>query len=323
MKKTNAFTLAFFIISIFVTTSCKKGELAAVSTSAVTGITTTSAVTGGNITDDGGSKITSRGVCWNTTGSPTIRDKFTHDGSGPGSFTSKPEYLLPDTYYYLRAYATNDAGTAYGDVQNFKTSPLVTGTVDDFDGNTYKTVEIGTQTWMAENLRTAKYNDGTPIPAVTDKTQWASLISPGFCWYNNDLSTYGATYGALYNWYTVATNKLCPAGWHIPTDDEWSLLAGYLGGAAVAGDKMKESGNIHWANNNVGATNESGFTALPGGGRITGDFIYIRESAAWWTMTPNDESTAYCVELDDNVVELLKGSLAKNCGFSVRCVRNF
>lgn len=323
MKKTIEFFYAFLIISIFISTSCKKGDLAAVKTVAVTGITTTSAVTGGNITDNGGSEITARGVCWNTTGTPTIRDKFTHDGSGSGSFTSNLEYLMPDTYYYLRAYAINDAGTSYGDIQNFKTSPLVTGTVDDIDGNTYKTVEIGTQTWMAENLRTTKYNDGTPVPAVADKAQWASLISPGYCWYNNDASNVGATYGALYNWYAVTTNNLCPAGWHIPSDDEWSLLAGYLGGAAVAGDKMKESGIVHWANNNAGATNESGFTALPGGGRIAGDFVHIRESGAWWTTVPYDASSAYCIELDDNVVELLLGSLPKNGGFSVRCIRNF
>ena len=118
--------------------------------------------------------------------------------------------------------------------------------VQDIDGNNYLTVTIGTQIWMAENLRTTKYNDGTAIPLVTDNTTWANLTTPAYCWYNNDAKTNGSTYGALYNWYSVNTKKLCPTGWHVPNDTEWTTLTTYLGGTAVAGGKLKETGTAHW-----------------------------------------------------------------------------
>jgi uncharacterized protein (TIGR02145 family) len=137
-------------------------------------------------------------------------------------------------------------------------------TAKDVDGNVYNTVTIGAQVWMAENLRTTKYNDGTSIPLVTDSTKWSDLSTPAHCWYNNDKASYKATYGALYNWYTVATDNLCPTGWHVPTTAEWQILKDYLG-SSVDGGKLKESGTTHWKSPNKGATNESGFTALPGG----------------------------------------------------------
>lgn len=310
-----------FLIFSLVSSSCKKGDLPVLTTTPVTSVTTTTVKTGGNITDDGGSEITARGVCWNTTGNPTTADNSTLDGSGSGSFSSQPLYLLPHKYYYLRAYAKNKEGTAYGDIVNFTTQEISTGTVDDIDGNTYKTVTIGSQIWMAENLKTTRYNDGTEIPLIPDKTQWASLISPGLCWYGNDASAYRETYGALYNWYTANTSKLCPAGWHVPSDDEWTILAVYLGSNEVAGDKLKETGTTHWTNPDAGVTNETGFTALPGGGRIGGDFSYIGVSGGWWSATPYDAGNAYCVELDNMSGELLRGALAKNYGFSVRCVK--
>ena len=160
-----------------------------------------------------------------------------------------------------------------------------TSLVTDMDGNTYKTIRIGQQIWMAEDLKTSKYNDGTAIPLVTNNTEWAELTTPGYCWYNNDAATYKATYGALYNWYTVNTGKLCPTGWHVPTDAEWAILITYLGGESVAGDKLRETGT-------TGATNESGFTALPSGYRYdNGTFYYIGdELGAWWSATKLDAS---------------------------------
>jgi uncharacterized protein (TIGR02145 family) len=321
MEKTARIFSVLFLVILITANACKKGDLPILTTTPVTSVTTTTVMTGGNITDDGGSDITARGVCWNTTGNPTTADKSTLDGTGSGSYSSNPLYLLPDKYYYLRAYATNKAGTAYGDIVNFTTQEIITGTVDDIDGNTYKTVVIGSQIWMAENLKTTRYNDGTDIPLIPDKTQWASLISPGLCWYDNNASTYKETYGGLYNWYAINNGNLCPSGWHVPSDAEWTELAVYLGSNEVAGDKMKETGNTHWINQDAGATNESGFTALPGGGRIAGDFIYLGESGGWWATTPYDSGNAYCVELDNITGELLRGALAKNYGFSVRCVK--
>jgi uncharacterized protein (TIGR02145 family) len=140
-------------------------------------------------------------------------------------------------------------------------------TLTDVDNNTYKVVKIGTQVWMAENLKTTRYNDGSAIPLVTDNTEWNNLTTPGYSWYNNDSATYAQTYGALYNWYTVETGNLCPTGWHVPSDAEWTTLTDYLGGEAIAGGKLKETGTAHWDSPNTGATDETGFTAFPGGNR--------------------------------------------------------
>jgi uncharacterized protein (TIGR02145 family) len=142
------------------------------------------------------------------------------------------------------------------------------GSVTDIDGNVYKTVTIGSQNWMAENLRVTKYNDGTPIQYITDDTEWLDNALGAYCAYNNTTDTDTIyKYGYLYNSYAVNTGKLAPEGWHIPTDEEWEELTTYLGGIEVAGRKLKEGGTSHWNSPNTGATNESGFTALPGGYR--------------------------------------------------------
>ena len=241
---------------------------ATLSTAAIGSVTAFSAASGGNITSDGGGAITARGVCWSKSQNPTVADSKTSDGSGTGSFTSSMTNLSSGTLYYVRAYATNSAGTAYGDEKSFSTSQI-----KDADGNTYTTVTIGTQIWMVENLKTTKYNDGTAISNLTEDDAWANATSGGYCWYNNDIS-YKNPYGALYNWYATSTDKLCPAGWHVPLLDEWNALIDYLGGVTVAGDKMKEQGTEHWDTPNIGATNESGLTLLPGGLRETYGLIH-------------------------------------------------
>jgi uncharacterized protein (TIGR02145 family) len=197
------------------------------------------------------------------------------------------------------------------------------GLLSDIDGNTYKTVTIGTQTWMAENLRVASYKDGTAIPLVTDTITWANLTTPGYCWYNNDEAAYKATYGALYNWFTVNTGNLCPAGWHVPTDDEWMTLYNYLGGEGVAGGKLKETGTAHWASPNTGATNESGFTALPGGFRyLTGIFDRIGTWCFWWSATENNDVWAHYWYLIYDTSNFVGPHYVKVEGFSVRCLKD-
>jgi uncharacterized protein (TIGR02145 family) len=257
----------------FKTNLVNKGStVPTLTTTAVSAITSTSAISGGNITDDGGGDITARGVFWNRTPDSDIYpDEVTTDGIGTGSFVSNLSNLNPGTTYYVKAYAVNGVGIAFGPILSFTTdmeepNPNLTyGKVSDIDGNDYKTIQIGIQEWMAENLKTTKYNDGNSIPNVTDFIEWSDLITGVYCWYKNDASAYKATYGALYNWFTVSTGKLCPAGWHVPSDAEWTTLYGYLGGAGVAGGKLKETGTTHWISPNTGATNSSGFTALPGG----------------------------------------------------------
>ncbi len=153
----------------------------------------------------------------------------------------------------------------------------------DRDSNTYKTVVIGSQCWMAENLRTTRFDDGTEIPYVTSGVEWGNLSTPAWCWYNNSIN-YGNTYGSLYNWFTVNTGNPCPTGWHVPSEDDWSTAFTYLG-ETVAGGKLKEAGTDHWQSPNTGATNEKGFTALPGGYRLSSLFNDIYLSGKWWSTT--------------------------------------
>lgn len=161
-------------------------------------------------------------------------------------------------------------------------------TIKDMDNNNYNTVKIGNQIWMLENLKTTKYSNGNTIANISDSTLWGTQTLGAFCWYKNDKDKYKGTYGALYNWYAVKTGKLCPSGWHVPTDAEWLTLGDYLGGEEVSGGKLKEVGTIHWRNPNNGATNESGFTALPGGIRYEeGQFLEVGWYAYWWCFRCN------------------------------------
>lgn len=195
--------------------------------------------------------------------------------------------------------------------------------VTDIDGNIYHTVKIGPQVWMAENLKTTRYNDGTSIPLVTSGSAWATLTTPGYCFYDNDATVNKATYGAMYNWYTVSTGKLCPRGWLVPSDAEWTTLTNYLGGENAAGGKLKESGISHWGTPNDGATNSSGFTALPGGFRQDdGSFYNINDDATWWSSSVNNPQSARGRNVNYNYSYVTKDSYNKNFGFSVRCVKD-
>jgi uncharacterized protein (TIGR02145 family) len=192
--------------------------------------------------------------------------------------------------------------------------------ITDEDGNVYTSVTIGTQVWMVENLKTTKYNDGTAIPNVTDNAGWSSsTTTAAYCWYNDDVATYKASYGALYNWYAASTGKLCPTGWHVPSDTEWATLENYLGGKPVAGGKLKETGTTHWLSPNTGATNETGFTGLPGGvrGDNTPFFSAIGQIGWWWSAA---ESTVW--DLTSGNTELGSSGLPQNAGASVRCLKN-
>ena len=293
-------------------------------TTAISSITTTTASSGGNISSDGGASVTAHGVCWNTSTGPTTSNSKTTDGTGSGSFVSSLTALTANTKYYVRAYATNSVGMAYGNEISFTTSTAIT-TVSDADGNVYHTVTIGTQVWTIENLKTTKYNDGTVIPLVTNQTTWNLLSTPAYCWYDNDGATNKVTYGALYNWYTINTGKLCPTGWHVPTDAEWDVLSGYLGGDVVSGGKLKESGTTHWISPNTEATNESGFTALPGGFRYNdGTYNGIGSNGYWWSSTELDASYAYYRYMIYNSGSVYWYSYYydKANGYSVRCIKN-
>jgi uncharacterized protein (TIGR02145 family) len=199
------------------------------------------------------------------------------------------------------------------------------GTVTDIEGNLYKTIRIGTQIWMAENLKTTKYNDGDSIPLVTDAFIWSNLTTPAYCWYDNKEAAYKDLYGALYNWYTVSTGKLCPVGWHVPSEDDWIIIDSYLGGEEVSGIKLKEAGFEHWKQIQGSriATIESGFTSLPSGSRFSsGEFYDIGESNFFWTSTPcglpNTRYRHHYVDGDD----VTSGCTTITRGFSVQCIKD-
>jgi uncharacterized protein (TIGR02145 family) len=194
--------------------------------------------------------------------------------------------------------------------------------VTDYDGNVYNTVTIGTQTWMTENLKTTHFNNGDPVPQVTDQAAWGNLSTAGYCNLENDVNN-AAIYGRLYNWYAVNDNrKLAPAGWHVATDEEWTTLATYLGGELVAGGKMKETGTAHWCDPNIGATNESSFSALPGGGRTDIIFTSGCEWGLWWSATESDATTSYNRIIFDSGTEINRVNNDKRFGMSVRCVKD-
>ncbi|MDD4971752.1 MAG: FISUMP domain-containing protein [Paludibacter sp.] len=301
---------------------CIKNGLPIVSTTTPISILSTSFTCGGNVSADGGETVTEFGVCWNTSESPTIIDSHKSLGSGMGSFTASITSLVPGTTYYLRAYATNNLGTAYGDQLTLKTLVSDPVNVTDIDGNIYHTITIGTQTWMVENLKTTKYNDGTPIPLITDGYQWTGLSTPGYCWINND-SNNKNLYGGLYNFFAVNTNKLAPVGWHVPTESDWNTLTTYFGGPSIAGLSLKETGTVHWYSPNTGATNSSGFTALPGGYRtITdGNYINFGTRAIYWGSTElNGSAGRYVIENNSTITDF--SYTTKTFGFSIRCIKN-
>ena len=291
---------------------------ATLTTSIIGSLTSSSAISGGNITADGGGTITARGVCWSLSQNPSLSDSKTTDGTGTGSFASNITGLQPLTTYYVRAYATNIAGTAYGNELSFATTALA-----DADGNIYTSVSIGSQVWMVENLQTTKYSDNTAIPNITTEL---FVTTPGYSWYNNDEGN-KTTYGALYNWHAVNTGKICPAGWHVPTDPEWTALVTFLGGDDIAGGKLKEAGSSHWFDPNIG-TNESGFTALPGGYRLDGgSYSNMLYSGRYWSSTnyvpgPGEIESAYGRELNYAVTTIVRGNIVKECSSSVRCLRD-
>jgi uncharacterized protein (TIGR02145 family) len=280
----------------------------------------TTASSGGNITDNGGSTITARGVVWNTTGSPTITDNKTNEGYDTGSFFSNLTDLSPSNTYYVRAYATNSTGTAYGNEQTFTTAAL-SPPVTDIDGNIYNTIQLGSQVWMNENLKTSRYRNGGSIPYVVGNADWQALTTGAWSYYDHDVAN-NAIYGKLYNWYSTQGDTLCPIGWRVPSDADFSLLSGYLGGAGVAGGKLKSSGTAYWNNPNTGATNESGFSAQPGGWRGNGGaFSYIRELCAFWCTTEIG-NYPWSIFLYNSNSDMYSFTNIKYNGFSVRCLKN-
>jgi len=201
----------------------------------------------------------------------------------------------------------------------------IPGFITDQDGNKYKTVMIGDQIWMAENLRTTSLNDGTPVVNETDMTKWVQVTTPACCWVNNDEKT-KSEYGAMYNWHAVNTGKLCPSGWRVATDEDWTRLTDYLGGVEVAGGKLKEKGTIRWKEPNTGATDETFFSAVPAGYRYgyfwaQGTFYELGLNGYYWTGTVCTDTHAWSRTMNATNTKVYRSIFVKNNGFSVRCIK--
>lgn len=301
--------------------------LPTVTTSQVSSVGVTTASAGGNVTSDGGGTILARGLCWNTSGEPDIRvDDFTTVGGTTGTFSSTMNSLSAGTVYYVRAYARNSAGTAYGNEVKFSTSAA------DIDGNVYPTVIIGSQLWMEKDLKTSRLNDGTSIPNVIDDTTWVHLDTPAYCWYDDD-SSYGNTYGMIYNWYAVGTGKLCPVGWKVPSDNDFKVLEVYIGMPQASADsagwrgtdegtKLKNS--TAWQGD-FPNSNSSGWNALPGGYRYgkDGGYVGLGYNTYWWSSTEHwgIPIRALYRRLRSGYRDIYREGVNKAGGKMVRCLK--
>jgi uncharacterized protein (TIGR02145 family) len=306
-------------------------SLPTVTTTTVSGILSTQATSGGNVTSSGGGSVTARGVAYGTSQNPTTLGLTTVNGSGTGVFTSSMAGLSPTTLYYVRAYATTSAGTAYGSQVSFTTTavPFICGTntVSDVDGNVYNTVQIGAQCWTQSNLKVSKYRNGDNISTGLGNTVWSNTTSGAHAIYNNDPVNDGL-YGKLYNHFAAMDSRgLCPTGWHVPTDGEWTTLETFLGGSSVAGGALKSTVTQPtpggWLAPNSGATNSSGFAAGPGGKRDSdGAYTLLGTHGYWWSSSTSGFNGwyRYLGYNGGGIYRLL--NVDRRGGYSVRCVKD-
>jgi len=342
--------LHYLALALFFLVACSKtediltpdsntieGRTISVTTDPAIEITSLTATSGGNVGSGGGGNGTSeKGICYATSPNPTTADFKIIGGAGAGPFTCVMYGLGSGTLYYIRAYAIKKGVVTYGNQVSF-TTYADDGPVTDIDGNVYQTINIGGQIWMAENLKTTHFRDGTPVTNVPDDNDWFNLTAEGYCNYNNDEAV-ADTYGRLYNWYAASDVRgIAPEGWHVPSYAEWDILKNYLGGSNVAGGKAKEAGLTHWNSPNTGATNSSGFNSIPGGHRwvnLTGGgspdwFSGLGQESDWWTATATSESDAHFVETNYNTTQMYRsgflggvGYYDKRIGYALRCVKD-
>ena len=308
---TNIIGTAYGVLDSFTTSPI----VPTITTNPVTTITKTTAISGGNISSDGGSAITARGIVWNKSGNPAVgTDSIRTDASlTTGSYTLNLGNLNSGITYYVRAYATNFLGTSYGNQLTFTTQPVL-----DTIGNQYTTITINGKEWFKENLKTTKYANGDSIENVPTAGDWGLRTSGAWAYYNNDVNN--NSLGKLYNWYAVTDIKgLCPTGWHVATDTDWTSLTANYGTDAAAGNEIKATTIWTTPNSN---TNSSDFGALPGGGRGGLDFGDLNNKGFWWTSTPFDASNSYARRLEYNTDTVTRYAENDKFGFSVRCVKN-
>jgi uncharacterized protein (TIGR02145 family) len=324
--------LIYLVIIALTLYSCEKTEPenASISTAAVKNITASSAESGGIISSDGKLPVLYRGTCWGKNQNPTLLDSYSTDSIGVGSYSSKIIDINAGCKYYARAYFINSNDTVFGNQIEFTTSNYITfnsdkvyGSVTDIDGNVYKTITIGTQTWLAENLKTTHFQNGETISNETDLSKWGDfqISTSAYCWYKNDISNKDI-YGAMYNWHAVSDiRNIAPAGWHVASVEDWQTLSQHLGGYNF-GNPLRENTTAHWLwNKSYFTTNQTGFTALPVGkiASLPFGFMDNGELAYFWTKTGTLDGSS-CIYVGS---EIAIDMMAPNCrGFSVRCVKD-
>ena len=331
MNRKNRFFISVFTLAglfLIFTIGCEEDAERSfkLTTSSITILSDSTALSGGSKIAGQNIELDSLGLIWSTSSDPTLEDsvgKTTIKG-GTSSFADTITGLSNNTKYYVKAYGIDSLDTPgnadiyYGDQVIFTSINQGDG-VTDIDGNKYKTVIIGEQEWMAENLKTTKYNDGSDIVNVTKDKDWSNSSSGAYAWYNND-NKKGDKHGALYNWYAVETDKLCPDGWHVPSDDEWNKLIDYAGNNQNAAIALKSPDG--WAEEENG-TNIYGFNALPSGNRhYEGSYNTMGYDATWWTSGEHSSNEAFArfMKYYDNDVTSI--NYDKNYGFSVRCLKD-
>jgi len=322
--KAKVFLCLLFITMTLSNALAQTPKVPSLITNEATIITNYSVFIGGNITDSGGGNITSKGICWsNTKQMPEITDaKITSNSTG-NNFQLYVKCLKPNTIYYVRAYATNKFGTGYGTAISIKTLSDEDGKVSDIEGNIYKTIRIGSQIWFAENLRASHYNNGDSI--ITTTNEIYEEEKPLYQWPANGDDELVDKYGRLYTWYVVTDKRdICPCGWHVPSQEEFTELIEYLGGdVELVGADLKESGTKNWMAPNVGATNSSSFSAIPAGARdYTSAFVWFGKSASFWSSTNNDTDDAFLYSLDHLNTEFIEDVYSHKAGHAVRCIKD-
>lgn len=275
-----------------------------------------------HVTSNGGSDFLECGIYVGDEADPESTGLKLMMGNDTGLWFGRLTGLSPETEYFLKAYALNGIGENLGD----EVSITTTARVNDYDANIYETVKIGEKLWMAADLNTTHYLNGEAVETTTPGTLDISAeIEPAYHWVYEGGDVNKDEYGRLYTWYAVDDSRnVCPDGWHIPTDAEWTDLETYFGGYLYAGSYLKESGNIHWISPyNVDATNISGFTALPGGYRdATGVFELLRNEGYWWTATSSTTDKSWSRKIRASSSEVVRDGINKNWGLSVRCVKD-
>ena len=302
------------------------GYLASVITKQINILPGNMVLSGGEIPNDGGTMVTQKGICWSNVPYPTTADSKTIIGSVGTEFSSELSNLLSNTTYYVRAYAINNAGTSYGNQVSFtfigeSTPPIYSeGSPISFGGYTYKTIIIGDQEWFAENLRTEVYANGDSILNFEKLGINQPYDSAGWMPYQTDSLT--ELFGKRYTWYTTVDNRnVCPAGWHVPSNNDWAALSLFLGGDLLAGNKIKTNIDSFWMEKtNSMATNLSGFSGLPGGLNAGG----IGYCGAWWSTTSANIYRAYIKFFQEqHGIFITNPNIEKDTSLNnIRCVKD-